>query len=34
MVEYQGWRIEVVAVEGRRIATLRIVVPPGDGDST
>ena len=33
MVEYEGWRIEVVAVEGRRIATLRIVVPPDSGDS-
>jgi CBS domain containing-hemolysin-like protein len=34
MVEHEGWKIEVVAVEGRRIATLRIVVPPDGGDST
>ncbi len=34
IVEYEGWRIEVVAVEGRRIATLRIVVPSDGGDST
>ena len=32
MVEYEGWRIEVVAVEGRRVANLRIVAPPGVGD--
>jgi CBS domain containing-hemolysin-like protein len=34
MVEHEGWKIEVVAVEGRRIATLRIVLPPDGGDST
>jgi hypothetical protein len=26
MVEEDGWRVEVVAVIGRRIATLRVVV--------
>ena len=31
IVEHEGWRIEVVAVDGRRIATLRIVVPPDSG---
>ena len=27
MVEYDGWRIEVLAVDGRRIVTLRVVAP-------
>ena len=32
MVEYEGWRIEVLAVDGRRIVTLRVVAPePEDG---
>ena len=30
-VELEGWRIEVVAVEGRRIAELRVVDPPRSG---
>ena len=31
MVEYEGWRIEVLAVDGRRIVTLRVVAPGPEG---
>ena len=31
MVVYDGWRIEVVAVDGHRVATLRIVAPGAPG---
>jgi CBS domain containing-hemolysin-like protein len=30
-VELEGWRIEVLVVDGRRIAKLRVVAPPGSG---
>ena len=30
-VELEGWLIEVMAVDGRRIAKLRVVAPPGSG---
>ena len=31
MVVFDGWRIEVVAVDGRRVATLRVVAPGAAG---
>ena len=34
MIEVNGWRIEVVAVDGRRIATLRVVEPKNPGISS
>ena len=33
MVDHEGWRIEVLGVDGRRIVTLLVVEPP-DGPST
>ena len=30
-VELEGWLIEVMAVDGRRIAKLRVVAPPDSG---
>ena len=31
MVVFDGWRIEVVAVDGHRVATLRVVAPGAAG---
>ena len=31
IVELEGWRIEVMVVDGHRIAKLRVLTPPGSG---
>jgi hypothetical protein len=33
MVELEGWRLEVVAMDRLRIATVRIVAPAEEADS-